>query len=170
MAGYQNFYSPYPNMNYQNPYYQQQQVVTPGAVNTYATQQQAFVQPQYQQQYQLNSGFQWVQGEAAAKAYHVEPGQTILLMDSDNPVLYYKSTDSSGRPIPMIVYDLVERKQSATDSVEEKMNIDLSEYIRRDEIEEIILNAVAQSVDQKMSEIQFTATTAPATTTTRKSK
>ena len=170
MAGYQNFYSPYPNMNYQNPYYQQQQAVTPGAVNAYATQQQAFVQPQYQQQYQLNSGFQWVQGEAAAKAYHVEPGQTILLMDSDNPVLYYKSTDSSGRPIPMIVYDLVERKQSATDSVEEKMNIDLSEYIRRDEIEEIILNAVAQSVDQKMSEIQFTATTAPATTTTRKSK
>ena len=170
MAGYQNFYSPYPNMNYQNPYYQQQQAVTPGAVNTYTTQQQAFAQPQYQQQYQLNSGFQWVQGEAAAKAYHVEPGQTILLMDSDNPVLYYKSTDSSGRPIPMIVYDLVERKQSATDSVEEKMNIDLSEYIRRDEIEEIILNAVAQSVDQKMSEIQFTATTAPATTTTRKLK
>lgn len=159
---YQNYYNPYPNVNYQNPYFAQQ--------IPQQTQQQGNYAYNSQQLYnqQLNSGFQWVQGEAAAKAYHVDPGQTVLLMDSDNPVLYYKSTDQSGRPIPMIIYDLVERKSS--EPISSNQTLDLSEYVKRDEIEEIIQNAVVQSIEQKMSEIQFTATTAPTATSTKATK
>ena len=157
---YQNFYNPYPNQNYQNPYYQQP---ANNMQFNYSQQQQSQPQifTQQQQSYQpSNSGFQWVQGEAAAKAFHVDPGQTVLLMDSDNPVLYYKSTDQSGRPIPMIIYDLVERKATG-ENQQEALKIDLSEYVKRSEIEEIIQNAVSKGVEKKMSEIKFTATTAP---------
>lgn len=54
----------------------------------------------YQQPVQTNY-FAWVQGEAAAQAYQVAPGSTVMLMDSENPVLYMKSADSTGRPSPM---------------------------------------------------------------------
>jgi hypothetical protein len=118
------------------------------------------------QQSQSNSGFQWVQGEAAAKAFHVDPGQTVLLMDSDSPVLYLKSTDVSGRPTPMVVYDLVERKEQPTTN-QGASNIDLSEYVKRSDIESIIAESVSKAVDEKMSEIKFTAT---ATSSTGKRK
>jgi len=51
-----------------------------------------------------------VQGEAGAKAYPVAAGQSVLLMDSEDAVLYVKSTDHTGRPLPMESYDLVKRE------------------------------------------------------------
>ena len=161
---YQNYYNPYPvqtpiqttqqNPNYQNMYYQQMPTGYSGM------QQMSYQQPQ------SNSGFQWVQGEAAAKAFHVDPGQTVLLMDSDSPVLYLKSTDVSGRPTPMVVYDLVERKEQPVTN-QSVANIDLSEYVKRSDIEAIITESVSKAVDEKMGEIKFTAT---ATSSTAKRK
>ena len=56
-----------------------------------------------------NQSIIWVQGEAGAKAYPVAAGQSVLLMDSEDAVLYVKSTDMTGRPLPMESYDLVKR-------------------------------------------------------------
>ena len=163
---YQNYYNPYPvqtaqpvqtnqqAQNYQNMYYQQVPATYSGM------QQMNYQQPQN------NSGFQWVQGEAAARAFHVDPGHTILLMDSDSPVLYLKSTDISGRPTPMIIYDLVERKEQPVNN-QNVQNIDLSEYVKRSDIETIIAESVSKAVDEKMGEIKFTAT---ATSSTAKRK
>ena len=50
----------------------------------------------YQQQNQ--NGFIWVQGEEAAKAYLVAPGNTVTLWDSEKDVIYIKSADASGMP------------------------------------------------------------------------
>jgi len=55
----------------------------------------------------------WVQGEAGAKAYPLAPNNKILLMDSEAPVLYVKSVNASGIPEPLVIYDLVERKDSS---------------------------------------------------------
>ena len=44
------------------------------------------------------NGITWVQGESAAKSYPVGAGQSVLLMDSENPVMYIKSTDASNFP------------------------------------------------------------------------
>lgn len=63
------------------------------------------------------NNFVWVQGEAAAKAYPVAAGNRVLLMDSDNPVIYIKSTDVNGRPQPMEIYDLVKRETASAESV-----------------------------------------------------
>lgn len=60
-------------------------------------------QPQYSwsQPTPATNYFAWVQGEAAAQAFQVAPGSTVMLMDSENPVLYMKSADNTGRPSPM---------------------------------------------------------------------
>lgn len=40
----------------------------------------------------------WVQGEASAKSYLLAPNTTLPLWDSENQVIYLKSTDASGMP------------------------------------------------------------------------
>ncbi len=88
----------------------------------YAIQAPQYGQPQYQQVTQTQQPIQqnqnnqqqsnsiiWVQGEAGAKAYPLAPNNKILLMDSENPVLYVKSVNASGIPDPLIIYDLVQR-------------------------------------------------------------
>ena len=47
----------------------------------------------------------WVQGEEGAKAYMVAAGNSVLLMDSENSAFYIKSTDASGMPLPLRVFD-----------------------------------------------------------------
>ena len=55
------------------------------------------------------SGIIWVQGENAAKAYPVASGQSVLLMDSEDSVMYIKSTDQSGMPQPLRVFEYKEK-------------------------------------------------------------
>jgi len=59
----------------------------------------------------VQNGITWVQGENAAKSYPVGAGQSVLLMDSENPVMYIKSTDQSGVPLPLRIFDYTERTE-----------------------------------------------------------
>lgn len=79
------------------------------------------------------SGIVWVQGEAGAKSYLVGAGQSVLLMDSESSTFYIKSTDSSGMPLPLRIFDYKERAQSQ--SVPNPVNLD--KYVTRDEFEEL---------------------------------
>lgn len=67
---------------------------------------QPMMQPQ--QQAQPDNGMIWVQGEAGAKAYMVAPGNSVVLWDSEDHVIYIKSADASGMP-GMRVFEYVER-------------------------------------------------------------
>lgn len=85
--------------------------------------------PQQTQQ-QINTGINWVQGEAGAKSFLVAPNQTVLLMDSENEgVFYIKTADISGMPMPLRIFDFKERKQK-----QENTQIN-NEYITRKEFE-----------------------------------
>lgn len=66
------------------------------------------------QVYQQTSApsFAWVQGIEAAKAYTVPAGSSMMLMDSEHPVIYVKSVDSTGKPQELEVYDMVKRKNT----------------------------------------------------------
>ena len=44
------------------------------------------------------TGLNWVQGEAGAKSWFVNPGATVLLMDSETQRFYLKSADMNGVP------------------------------------------------------------------------
>lgn len=104
-------------------------------------------QMQMQQPQSNNAGFVWVQGEAAAKAYPVAAGNSVLLMDSEAPVLYMKSTDVSGRPMPMEIYDLVKR-ENAVASQPKQPQIDLSEYVKMSDLESKVKELVNQALNE----------------------
>lgn len=71
--------------------------------------------PQAQPQPQpASTGIIWVQGEEGAKGYLVAPGENRLLMDSENATFYIKSTDASGMPMPLRIFDYTERTASRT--------------------------------------------------------
>ena len=101
--------------------------------------------PLQNQQPSNNPGFVWVQGEAGAKAYPVAAGNSVLLMDSENPVLYMKSTDASGRPLPIEIYDLVKRQphtQQMQMQTVQQPQIDLSGYVTKSDLDGILESKV----------------------------
>ena len=88
---------------------------------------------QQAQNQQSSNGIIWVQGEEGAKAYMVAPGNSVLLMDSENSAFYIKSTDNSGMPMPLRIFDYVERNaKQQTQNI--KPNV---EYVTRQEFDEL---------------------------------
>ncbi len=104
---------PFVNPNYYSQYYQTAMPqVQPPMDRLAQLQAQQYQLPQIQQAAhppQTNQGLLWVQGEAAARSYLVAPNTTVLLMDSESQVFYLKSTDSSGMPLPLRIFDYKER-------------------------------------------------------------
>lgn len=100
--GYPNYYPGYqPNYGYMPPMPDQLAQLRQGQY------QQQMTAPAVQQP--ANNGINWVQGEEGAKAYLVAAGNSILLMDSEASSFYIKSTDPSGMPLPLRVFDYTER-------------------------------------------------------------
>lgn len=108
-------------MPYQHQYPQMQQTVSNTPINN--TQATA-------------TGIIWVQGEAGAKAYPVAPGNSILLMDSENECFYIKSTDASGIPMPLRAFTYTEIVQTQQPQKEEPP-FDTSQFVTRSEFEEL---------------------------------
>lgn len=99
---------------------------------------------QYQNQYSLptqpapqNQGFNWVSGETGAKSWLVGNGQTVLLMDSENPVFYLKSSDQAGMPLPLRIFDYTERTQNNVQGSNSTFNNSDGEFVTRKEYEAI---------------------------------
>ena len=78
----------------------------------------------------------WVQGEAGAKAYPVAPGNSVLLMDSESDCFYIKSTDASGIPMPLRVFNYVEIVQTQQKEVSEPQ-IDTSQLVYQDDLDKL---------------------------------
>ena len=103
MANYNSYYQPY-----------------------YPTQPNVFSTPQSVAPTQQGVGIVWVQGEAGAKSYLVGAGQSVLLMDSESSTFYIKSTDASGMPMPLRIFDYTERTQAKVAG---------AQYVTHDELE-----------------------------------
>lgn len=74
--------------------------------------QPAMQQPVMGQQFQPTntSSILWVSNEREAQEYPVAPNSAVVLWDANNPVVYLKKADASGKP-DTEVYDLVKRNQ-----------------------------------------------------------
>ena len=144
--GYQNQMQQ-PQMSYQ---------ISPQPMNY---QQQAYqMAPQAPQG---NQSIIWVQGEAGAKAYPVAAGQSVLLMDSEDAVLYVKSTDQTGRPLPMESYNLVKREsvvnvpqisQRASSQGQNNQMIDTNEFVKVSDLETKVNAMVSKAVNKALNE------------------
>lgn len=78
---------------------------------------------------QQQGGVVWVQGIEAAKAHPVGAGSSAILMDSEESVFYLKTTDASGMPQPIRIFDYSERVEQKTD---------MSIFVTRQELEDAI--------------------------------
>jgi hypothetical protein len=88
---------------YNNPY--QYSFGVPGQMNQFQQQPVQMPAQPLQQPQQNSNGILWVSGEVGAKSYLVAPGTSVLLMDSENEKFYIKSTDVSGMPQPLRVFE-----------------------------------------------------------------
>ena len=93
-----------------------------------------------------SNGIIWVQGEEGAKAYMVAAGNSVLLMDSENSAFYIKSTDASGMPMPLRVFDYTERTITPKSVAIPTQNADV-EYVTREEF--IVLTARLDALASK---------------------
>ena len=97
--------------------------------------------PQQQQQ-QQKTMVDFVQGEASADIYNVNPGQKVILFDIDNPFVYHKERDVTGR-LTKKRFRLVE------EPVQEEAKLDLSGYVRVEDLAAV----VAEAVEKKFAEL-----------------
>ena len=101
-------------------------------------------QPVIQTQPMTNdNGIIWVQGEAGAKSWAVAPGKSVMLMDSENSVFYIKTTDNSGIPLPLRIFDYTERTQQDI-APAEAAQVNNPQYVTKDELKEILSGFVTR--------------------------
>ena len=92
----------------------------------------------------------YVQGEAAAKAYPVAPGQFVVLIDTELPVIYTKTTDQFGRPLPIRILDYIERTETPKESVKSEDYVtktDLNNF--KNEIKNLLKNNQNKKEDKQ---------------------
>ena len=136
MAGYNNYFP----QTYSNSPYVYGTTATPA--NTWAQPTSAPTQL---------GAINWVQGEAGARSVPVAPGQKALLMDSETNVFYVKSSDTSGMPLPLRIFEYKEVDKvatSATDGREDK-------YVTHEELNKILAELTEKPKEEKKNEQQF---------------
>ena len=116
-----------------------------------------YYQAQYMQNMQNLQPFQRtiidrVQGEASADVYPVQPGQEVILFDMDNPLVYRKARSADNK-LEKQRFRLVPDEKE----VEKKQTLDLSGYVKEEDIAQI----VADAVEKKLSEYTLRPTKKP---------
>lgn len=124
------FQNPYANLLAQNQYY-----------NPQMNNQQIFPQEQTQNLIRVN-------GIEGAKTYQMTPNSTVALFDSNEDIMYIKTTDGAGFP-SIRTFNFVEITQSEKSSVNQ-------DYISREEFEEFkkeLMNNGKQSISRSKSNL-----------------
>lgn len=98
------------------------------------------------------SRINWVQGQAGANAFPLGPGESALLMDSEDSVLYVKSVDASGRPLPLEIYDLVKRNtvvpMSRSNESAQIQGPDMTQYVKISDLESMVNDLVNKALEK----------------------
>lgn len=141
LQNYPQFPQSYPQQQQyvpQNPYMPQNQPQN----------QQVNNLPPATQNVQNSTKFDVVQGELAANMYPTDNGQEAILIDMDNPFVYHKKRGIDGKLEPMKKFRLVEVEDKP-----EEQKIDLSGFVKQEEIENIVEKLVREEVEKKLSEV-----------------
>lgn len=106
-----------------------------------------------QQNNNLNqSNVNWVQvnGIEGAKAHIVQPNATIWLMDNNEPVFYVKKADNLGTTT-LKAYKFTEISDKInSNAFSPQSDINLSMYVRKDEIDDLIANKISQLAENEL--------------------
>ena len=85
-----------------------------------------------------DTGINWVQGEAGARAWMVAPGSQVLLMDSEAQRFYIKAADPAGMPT-MKTYEFTEVTGTPAPKPEQ--------YVTRAEFEQFVRTLTQKEVN-----------------------
>lgn len=85
----------------------------------------------------------WVEGEEAARAYLVAVGSSAVLWDNNRDTIYFKQTDSTGRPLPMMILDFTVRDQNQK-----------PDYVTRQEFKQLLDALFPQNQAQQTVPVQ----------------
>jgi hypothetical protein len=96
-----------------------------------------------------SSSFVWVQGEAGAKAYPVQNSKMVVLFDSEEKRFFIKTTDGSGIPQPLRIFEYTE----VTGNKKEAPSVDTSMFVTKDELNEAI-NSLKQSQNKPQTNVE----------------
>ena len=103
----------------------------------------------------------WVQGIEGAKAWQLNPNSMVILLDSEiEGKMYIKVSDNIGMST-LRVFNYVEEVPVTTTS---QSNIDLSQYVKKDELVTLIKEALAGESTVSTTTAAFNAATTNATT------
>lgn len=83
----------------------------------------------------------WTETEEEAKTWMVGPNNRVFVFVGNNEVLYIKEKNSDGRPLKTEIYDLNKRQ-----IIEEGGSIDLTGYVKKDDVQSMIDAAVAKAL------------------------
>ncbi len=148
-------YQPYPYQGYQpTPGYYPGPVPDQLAQLRQQQMQQQMISPPVQpiqtnpiqQPVPQNGGINWVGSKSEADNWPIAPGCAVALWDSNNPVIYLRQADSTGKPSTK-VYDLVERTDNPAPQ-QSTPQIDMSRYVTIDQLEEILSERLKKPVRQ----------------------
>ena len=81
------------------------------------------------------NGIIWVSGKQEADSYFVVANSAVPLWDTNNPVIYLRKADSTGKP-STIVYDLVERTDTPVPQPQEQ--VDFTKFVTWDKLDEVL--------------------------------
>lgn len=120
------------NQMVQNPYLQQR--------NSYYNMQNQNTMNQ------MINGIQWVQGIEGAKAYQISPNSNIPLFDSENDGIFYIKVSDNVGMCTLRAFRFEEIKPTST-----QPQIDLSEYVKKTELEALINNMLGGTNNESVS-------------------
>lgn len=116
--------------------------------NYYPNYQQNYQQPVQQPIQQPTSQIlAWVRSEDEGVNFPLNAGQSIFLMNQNEPYLYMKSVDQLGKTTFL--------KKRLIDESETQ---ETKDYVRREEIEDLIIDRIQKEVEKRVSEISFKPT------------
>lgn len=96
----------------------------------------------------------WVQGIEGAKAWQLAPNSMIILLDSEiEGKMYIKVSDNIGM-CSLRIFNYVEEVQTAQANTVTNNSLDLSQYVKKDELQSLIKELMTNeqsisTVDQK---------------------
>lgn len=81
--------------------------------------------------------FRYIQGgDNAAKAYPVMPGSTMLLMDTENPYIYFKTVAFNGMPQPLKKFRIEEVNEAPVEDI--PVAKEVSNFVTKDDFNSAI--------------------------------
>lgn len=105
--------------------------------------QQASVASQQGQVSAIRDDRIWADGEDAARSFYVAAGCSAVIWDLNRDTIYFKQTDFTGRPLPMMILDFTVRDQTQK-----------PDYVTRQEFQQLVAALFPQSQPQQTVPVQ----------------